>query len=67
MMNDVGNKRDIKQTNLVRDLGITVDNNLNWNEHVHRMVGKVNRILSMLKERLSVGTLSCGKTYMYLE
>ena len=28
MMDDVGNKRDIEQTNLERDLGITVDNNL---------------------------------------
>ena len=49
MMDDDGNKRDIEQTNLERDLGITVDNNLKWSEHVHRMVGKANRILGMLK------------------
>ena len=28
MMDDVGNKINIEQTNLERDLGITVDNNL---------------------------------------
>ena len=28
MMDDVGIKRDIEKTNLERDLGITVDNNL---------------------------------------
>ena len=35
MMDDVGNKRDIEQTNLERDLGISVDNSLKWSEHVH--------------------------------
>jgi len=35
MLDHVGYKRDIEQTNIERDLGITVDNNLKWSEHVH--------------------------------
>ena len=38
MIDDVGNKRDIEQINLERDLGLNVDNNLKWSKHVHRMV-----------------------------
>ena len=49
MKDDVGNKRDIEQTNIERDLGLTVGNNLKWSEHVHIMVGKANRIPGMLK------------------
>ena len=49
MMDDVGNKRDIEESNLERDLGITVDNNLKWSEYEHRSVGKANKTLGMLK------------------
>ena len=41
MIDDVGNKQDIEQTNLERDLGITVDNNLRWSVNVHIMVEKL--------------------------
>ena len=47
-------------------MGITDENNLKWSEHVHRMVGKANRLLGMLKKSLRVGTLRFGKTYIYL-
>ena len=49
MMDDVGKKKDIEQTNLERDLGITVDNNLKWSKHEHRMVGKAYMILVKLR------------------
>ena len=32
-----------------KDLGIIVGDDLKWTGHVDRMVGKANRILSMLK------------------
>ena len=40
---------EIEETNLERDLGVIVGNDLKWREHVNRLVGKANRTLSMLK------------------
>ena len=49
MTDNSGNKRDIEKTNLERNLGVIVANDLKWSEHVDRMVGKANRILGMLR------------------
>ena len=40
---------EIEETNLERDLGVIVGNDLKWREHVNRLVGKANRTLGMLK------------------
>ena len=63
MTDDFGNKRDIEKTYLERDLGVIVANDLKWNEHVDRTVGKANRILGMLKRTFE--STGCGKSYMY--
>ena len=39
----------IEETNLERDLGVTVGSDLKWREHVDRMEGKANRKIGMLK------------------
>ena len=49
MTNDSGNKRKIEKTNLEKDLGVIVYNDLMWSEHVDRMVEKANRLLCMPK------------------
>ena len=36
MTDDAGNEKDIEETNLERDLGMIVGNNLKWREHVNR-------------------------------
>ena len=43
-------EREVDKTNLERDLGVIVANDLKWSEHVDRMVGKENRMLGMLKK-----------------
>ena len=50
MTDDSGYKREVDKTNLERDLGVIVANDLKWSEHVDRMVGKANRMLGMLKK-----------------
>ena len=49
MTDDSGYKREVDKTNLERDLGVIVANDLKWSEHVNRMVRKTNMILGMLK------------------
>ena len=41
MIDDVGNKNDIELTNLKRNLSITVDNNLKWSNHIHKIMEKL--------------------------
>jgi hypothetical protein len=49
MTDSAGYENEIEETNLERDLGVIVGNDLKWREHVDRMVGKANRTLGMLK------------------
>ena len=50
MTDSAGNKNDIEETNLERDLGVIVGSDLKWREQVDRMVAKANRTLGMLKK-----------------
>ena len=49
MNDDAGSEKGIEETNLERDLGVIVGNNLKWREHADRMVDKANRTLGVLK------------------
>ncbi len=43
-MTDIaGNENVIEESNVERDLGVTVGSDLKWRDHVDRMVGKANR------------------------
>ena len=50
MTDDSSYKREVEKTNLERDLGVIIANDLKWSEHVDRMVGKANRMLGMPKK-----------------
>ena len=54
MKTDINNEIVIESTSSEKDLGIIIDNCLNFQEHIYTQISKANKILGLIRKNIPV-------------